>query len=79
MGEVPIKFCTFSPWSQQFVLVKLLEVGFYEVMGKAPIFRPFFFFLNRPFSPKKNHGRCAHDAPISFFFSAHDPYIPIQV
>ena len=66
MGEVPIKFCTFSPWSQQFVLVKLLEVGFYEVMGKAPIFRPFFFFfLKRPFSQKKNNGRKVGTSPIT--------------
>ena len=77
MGEVPIEFALFSACSQQFVLVKLPEVGFYKIMGEAPIFRPsVFFFLKRPFSPKKNHGRCAHDAPISFFYSAHDPYIP---
>ena len=28
MGNVPIEFVLFSAWSQQFVLVKLLEVGF---------------------------------------------------
>ena len=45
MGKVPIEFVLFSAWSQQFVLFKLLEVGFYEVMGEAPIFRPLLFFF----------------------------------
>ena len=37
MGEIPIEFVLFSALSQHFVLVKLLEVGFYEVMGYVPI------------------------------------------
>ena len=68
MVEVPIKFCTFSPWSQQFVLVKLLEVGFYEVMGKAPIFRPFFIFFEPPIFSKKIMGGAPMMRPSVFFF-----------
>ena len=30
-----------------------------------------FFFFESPFSPKKNHGQGAHDAPIFFFWDAH--------
>ena len=45
MGEVLIEFALFSACSQQFVLVILLEVGFYKVMGEAPIFRPSVFFF----------------------------------
>ena len=76
MGKVPIEFVLFSAYSQHIVLAKILEMGFLEVMGEAPIFRPSFFFFETPIFSKKNHGRCAHDAPTSFFFSAHDPYIP---
>ena len=45
-------------------------------MDEAPIWRPVFFFFETPIFPKKKYGLCAHDAPISFFFPAHDPYIP---
>ena len=55
MGEVPIEFALFSACSQQFVLVKLPQVGFYKIMGEAPIFRPSVFFFETPiFSKKKS-------------------------
>ena len=77
MGEVPIEFALFSACSQQFVLVKLPEVGFYKIMGEAPIFRPsVFFFWNAHFLQKKIMGGAPMMRPSVFFFAAHDPYIP---
>ena len=50
------------------MLVKLLEVEFFEVMVEAPIFHLFFLCVKRPFFQQQKNGRCAHHAPTSFFF-----------
>ena len=44
--------------------------------GSAPIKRPLFFFIFPPIIFEKKSWACAHRAPMSFFFSAHDPTIP---
>ena len=41
--------------------------------GSAPIKRPFFFFFP-PIIFEKKSWACAHRAPMSFFFPAHDTY-----
>ena len=65
MGEVPIEFVTFSrDWSRP------ITCGghFNKIWVKRPFSAHVFFFFETPIFSKKNHGRCAHDAPISFFF-----------
>ena len=65
MGEITNEFVLFSAWSQYIVPVLLLEVGFYEVVHEAPIFRTLFFLFW--IFPKKSRAvrpRCAHQ----FFF-----------
>ena len=49
-------------------LSNYLRWNFLKLWAKRPFSAHFFFFLKRPFSQKKNSGRCAHHAPTSFFF-----------